>query len=225
MKSEASAGPIVIFGGRGAGAMAALTLARASSPASSPLAGFLNDFEAVGSLVEGTPILGSFATWPDQPETTCFLAPLHKAKEVRARSELIRGLGVPERRWVNVVDPAALVSADALVGSGIWVQAGSSIMPSARIGNHVAVRSGCQISHDCVVEDFASVGLGAILCGYSIVRQGAHIAPGAIIRDRITVGRYSVVGLGAVVVKDVPDGAIVVGNPARIVGGLGGNSN
>ena len=124
-----------------------------------------------------------------------------------------------------ISESVALVSDNAPVGSGTWVQAGSSIMPSARIGSHVALRSGCQVSHDCIVEDFASVGLGAIVCGYCVVRQGAHIAPGAIIRDRITVGRYSVVGLGAVVVEDFPDGAIVAGNPARIVGGLAGNSN
>ena len=198
--------------------MAAFTLTRACAPAPSRLAGFLNDFEALSSLVEGTPILGTFSNWSQLPETTRFLAPLHKAKEMRARSALIKGLGIPEHRWVNIVDPEAVISEGALVGSGIWVQAGSSIMPGARIGNHVAIRSGCQVSHDCVVEDFANVGLSAILCGYSVVREGAHIAPGAIIRDRVIVGRYSVVGLGAVVVKDVPDGAVVIGNPARIVG-------
>ncbi len=66
------------------------------------------------------------------------------------------------------------------------------------------------------------VGVNAIVCGYATVREGAHIAPGAVVRDGATVGRYSVVGLGAVVVEDVPDGAVVAGNPARVIGSVAG---
>jgi sugar O-acyltransferase (sialic acid O-acetyltransferase NeuD family) len=218
VKSTDSTTPIAIFGGRGAGVLAAFTLARAAAPGPSPLAGFLNDVEAPGSPLAGAAVLGPFDSWPSLAPSTRFLATLHKAKEMPSRARRIRALGVPDDRWANVVDPAAIVADGTLVGSGVWAQAGSTVMPTARIGSHVALRSGCQVSHDCVIEDFVSVGLGAIVCGYSVVRHGAHLAPGAIVRDRISIGRYSVVGLGAIVVADVPDGAIVVGNPARVVG-------
>lgn len=218
MKSTDSTAPVAIFGGRGAGVLAAFTLARAAAPAPSPLAGFLNDFEAPGTAIEGTAVLGPFAGWSDLAPSTRFLAPLHKAKEMRARALRIRVLGVPDDRWANVIDPTAIVADGTLTGSGIWAQAGSMVMPGARVGSHVALRSGCQVSHDCSVEDFVNVGLGVILCGHSVVRQGAHLAPGAIVRDRVSIGCYSVVGVGAVVVTDVPDGAIVIGNPARVVG-------
>ncbi len=210
--------PVAFFGGRGDGVLAAFALARAAAPYPSPLAGFLNDLEAPGSLIEGTVVLGPFAHWSSLPSITHFLAPLHKAKEMGQRTRLIRALGVPDNRWANVIDPAAIVADGTLIGSGIWAQSGSMVMPGARVDSHVALRSGCQVSHDCVVEDFANVGHGVILCGCSIVRRGAYLAPGAIVRDRVTVGCYSVVGLGAVVVENVPDGAIVLGNPARIVG-------
>ena len=72
-----------------------------------------------------------------------------------------------------------------------------------------------------VVRTHGSViGVNSVVCGYATVQEGAHIAPGAVVREGTTVGRYSVVGLGAVVVKDVPDGAIVAGNPARVVGSM-----
>ncbi len=209
---------VAIFGGRGDGVSAAFALARSTAPNPSPLAGFLNDFEPPGSMIAGTPVLGPFAHWSSLPRHTRFLAPLHKAKEMESRSQLIQALGVPDDRWANIVDPAAVVAEGTLTGSGIWAQACSVVTPTARVGSHVALRSGCEIGHDSTVEDFAFIGAGAIVCGYCTIRRGAYLAPGATVLDGITVGSYSVVGLGAVVLKDVPDGAIVFGNPARIAG-------
>jgi acetyltransferase-like isoleucine patch superfamily enzyme len=217
MNPGGAAHPVAIFGGRGDGALAAFTLARASAPHPSPFIGFLNDVLSPGSPLEGAVVLGPFAHWASLTSAG-FLAPIHKAKEMEKRAELITALGIPSHRWANVIDPAAIIADGALVGSGIWAQAGSMVMTGARVHNHVALRSGCHVSHDCLIEDFAFIGLGAILCGCSIARRGAYIAPSATVRERVTVGRFSVVGLGAVVLEDVPDGAIVVGNPGRVVG-------
>lgn len=51
-----------------------------------------------------------------------------------------------------------------------------------------------------------------------VIKDGAWIGYGAMIRGGVTIGRYAVVGMGAVVVQDVPDYHIVVGNPARDIG-------
>ena len=56
-----------------------------------------------------------------------------------------------------------------------------------------------------------------MLCSGSKIEAGAHIAPGAAVGNDVRVGRFAVVGLGAVVTKDVPDYTIVVGNPARVL--------
>jgi acetyltransferase EpsM len=133
------------------------------------------------------------------------------------RAELIRCLGVPRARWANVIDPHAVVAPDATHGIGLLAVAGCSIMCGARVGNHVAIRNGGHVAHDCVVGDFAFIGVNAVLCGYVTLQEGAYIAPGAVVRERTKVGRYSVVGLGAVVIDDVPDGVIVAGNPARVI--------
>jgi acetyltransferase EpsM len=136
---------------------------------------------------------------------------------MEARADRITSLGIPPELWTSVVDPSAVMGDSVLAGHGVWIQSGAAIMPTACIGSHVAVRSNAHVSHDVVVGDFVSVGIGAIVCGYSRLMEGAYLAPGTIIRDGVTVGKYSVIGLGATVVSDIPDYAIAMGNPARVV--------
>ena len=215
-----AATPIAVFGGRGGGALASLTISRLSATGRARCLGFLNDVEPVGSVISGYSVLGPFAAWRDLPMVTQFIAPLHKAKHMRARAEIIRGLGVPRERWATVIDPQTVLADDVTHGVGLLAAAGCSILSGARLGDHVTLRNGGQISHDCTVGDFVMIGVNAVICGYSVVKDGAHIAPGAVVRDGTTIGRYSVVGLGAVVVEDVPDGAIVAGNPASVIGSV-----
>jgi sugar O-acyltransferase (sialic acid O-acetyltransferase NeuD family) len=217
IKAPRNEAAIAVFGGRGGGAQAAFALGRLEALGRGRCLGFLNDVEPVGARISGYPVLGPFASWRDLPSDTHFLAPLHKAKQMAARADVIRGLGIPRTRWTSVIDPQAIVADDVVHGVGLFASAGCSIMCNARLGDHVAVRNGGHVAHDCTIGDFVLVGINAVVCGYATVQEGAHIAPGAIVREGTTIGRYSVVGLGAVVLEDVPDGAIVVGNPARII--------
>jgi len=120
--SAATAGPLVVFGGRGVGVLAASTFRRAVGDRA-PILGFLNDVEDKGSIIEGTAVLGSFESWPALPPEARFIAPLHKANEMRRRVKRIEGLGVPRERWANVVDPMALIADRVLNGTGMWAQA------------------------------------------------------------------------------------------------------
>jgi acetyltransferase-like isoleucine patch superfamily enzyme len=69
-----------------------------------------------------------------------------------------------------------------------------------------------------VVSDQVYLGQTSVVMGYSRIETGAHIAPGAIVRDGITVGQFALVGMGAVVTRNVPPFAIVAGVPARVTG-------
>lgn len=213
--------PVAVFGGPGGGALAALTIGRLSASSGRvACAGFLNDFEAPGKTINGYPVLGPFATWRDLPARTQFVAPLHKAKQMKARAARIRGLGIPSDRWATVIDPQALIGDAVSHGIGLLAAFNSSVMSGAKLGDHVALRSGSHVAHDCRIGDFVMIGINAVICGYGIVQDGAHIAPGAVVREGVTIGHYSVVGLGAIVIADVPDGAVVAGNPARVIGNV-----
>lgn len=200
--------------------MVARSLDRSAASSGLRCAGFLNDYEPPGSLINRYCVLGPFAFWHSFPPQTRFIAPLHKAKEMVGRATRIRGLGIPRERWATVIDPQTFMEDDVTYGTAFHAEPYARVMSGARLGDHVSLRCGCHVGHDCNVEDFVLLGTNAVLSGYATVCEGAHIAPGAQVLNGIRIGRYSVIGLGAVVIKDVPDGAIIAGNPARVIGSI-----
>lgn len=209
---------VAIFGGRGGGQVVAESVKRLRTSGSvHELLGFLNDDIAVGSRELGAPILGPFGSWADLPEDVLFVAPLHKAKEMGQRARRIRELGVPEQRWASIIDPHACVASTVVVGHGVHVDAFATLQPDVRLGAHVAVRAGAVVGHDVVIGDFCFFGANATVAGYARVEEGVHVGANACIRERVLVGRYAVIGIGSVVIRDVLAGAIVAGNPAREV--------
>jgi len=210
---------IAIFGGPGSGAIAAQSIAAlAAGGEEIALHGFLNDVLPHGTQICGAPVLGPFAGWRDLPNDVAFLAPLHKADDMPMRVEIVRRLGIPDERWATVVDPRTAIAGDAAIGRGCFVGPFATVGPGARLGMHCVVRGGAHVSHDCRIGDFVFVGANAVVCGFAAVQSGAYIAPNATIRDRCQVGTFAVVGLGSVVVKDLPDFVVAAGTPAQHVG-------
>jgi acetyltransferase EpsM len=207
---------VIVLGGPGGGAITAqlvLDLAAAGAPLA--LHGYLNDVLPRGHALHGGAVLGPFDAWKDQPDDAVFAASLHSAAEMPARAARIHGLGIPEPRWATLVHPQAAVADGVPIGPGATIAAFASVGPGARIGAHAALRPSAVVAHDAEVADFGFVGANAVLCGYVRLGQGARVAPGALVRERLRVGAWAVVGLGAVVLKDVPERAVMAGNPAR----------
>jgi acetyltransferase EpsM len=212
---------IALLGGEGGGAMVANAIRRLAA-AGRPVgvAGFLNDALPAGSALCGEKVLGGFDAWRGLGQAIAFLAPLHKAKDIQRRRARVLGLGIPEARWTTVVDPGAYVAEDARLGPGSFAGPFAMVDAGARLGRHVSLWPTAQVGHDCDLADFVFVGRAGIVSGRCKLGEGVHVGPGAVILDGRTIGRFAVVGAGAVVTKDVPDYAIVAGNPAKRIGAV-----
>jgi UDP-2-acetamido-3-amino-2,3-dideoxy-glucuronate N-acetyltransferase len=145
---------------------------------------------------------------------------IHSLADVQSRD-----IGEGTRIWQFCV-----VFAEAKIGSNCNICAQVLIENDVVIGDNVTIKSGVQLWDGARIEDNVFIGPNATFTNdafprskepyellQTIVKAGATIGANATVLPGITIGEKAMVGAGAVVTKDVPAGAIVIGNPAKIV--------
>ncbi len=111
------------------------------------------------------------------------------------------------------VHPSVLQSPSAQICQGCVLIHGAIIQADVQLGVYCIVNTGASVDHDCVVGDYVHIAPHATLCGNVKVGEGSHIGAGATVIQGIKIGRWVTVGAGTVIIRDVPDYAVIVGNP------------
>jgi UDP-perosamine 4-acetyltransferase len=136
----------------------------------------------------------------------------------RGRCEVSRRLIAAGARLVAAVSPDASISSHAVIADGGLIMPGAVVNALANIGAGVIVNTGASVDHECSIGDYAHLAPGVALAGNVTVGEGAMVGIGSAVMPGCRIGAWSTVGAGATVVRDVPDGALVVGTPAREIG-------
>lgn len=126
-------------------------------------------------------------------------------------------VGKLQTKFVTAIHHKAVVSSYSKINEGTVIMAGAIINAAATIGKHCIVNTGAIVEHDCVIKDFVHISPNASLAGDVKIGEGTQIGIGASIIQGIKIGKWSIIGAGAVIIKDVPDYAVVVGNPGKII--------
>lgn len=123
-------------------------------------------------------------------------------------------------RFINISADTATVMDNCHIGEGSIMSSFSIVTSNVTIGRHFHMNLYSYVAHDCVIGDYVTFAPAVKCNGNVVIEDHAYIGTGAILRQGkpgkpLIIGAGAVVGMGAVVTRDVPPGVTVVGNPAK----------
>ncbi len=118
-------------------------------------------------------------------------------------------------QFFTAIHPSAVVGKGAEIGEGTVIAATAVVNPYAKVGKHVIINTGAAVEHDNIIGDYVHIAPGANLGGNVSVGDFSEVFTNATVLPKVKIGRNVIVGAGAVVLRDIPDNTVVVGNPAR----------
>ncbi len=131
------------------------------------------------------------------------------------RLEKLTGLEAENASLAVIIHPSAQVSRYARVSPGTVVFANSAVNAGAELGKGCIINTGAVVEHDCRLADGVHVSPNAALAGGVVVGRASWIGIGAAVKQLVSIGDRAVVGMGAVVTRNMSDGVVAYGNPAR----------
>jgi sugar O-acyltransferase (sialic acid O-acetyltransferase NeuD family) len=179
--------------------------------------GFLDDnSQQWGKTLYGVPVRGPLASATEYPDC-CFVNGIGSPLNFWKKQEIIAKTGLMPDRFETIIHPTASVSRFARLGQGVVILPHVTIASGVQMGNHIIVLPNSIVSHDDLIGDYTCIAGGVCISGGVTVGASCYLGTNASIRGNIRVGDYSLIGMGSVVLNDVPENTVVVGNPARFL--------
>lgn len=212
---QASAEPIVVFGG---GGHAKSVLGALSADPRWHVVGLIDDQpHPAGETHLGHPFVGGRESIPSllaQGRRKVIVAIGDNAARLRV-AEALRLAGM---ELATVTHPSAILSPGCSLGEGAFIHALAIIGPECAVGRNAIVMPYVSVGHESRVGDGAQLSPGAHIGGRVEIGARCFLGPGAVIHPGVRIGEAASIGANSVVHKDVPAGAILAGNPARVIG-------
>jgi sugar O-acyltransferase (sialic acid O-acetyltransferase NeuD family) len=207
---------VLIFGGLGEATAIGAAIIDAEKRGSTEyqLAGYIND-TCIGGQLDGYPVLGGKQDIPRFiEEGYYFIFSVYKLDHQRERTTLFNALNIPLERLATFIHPTAYLAHNVQLAPGCTIMPGVTISSSTTLGICCRVMAGAFIGHDTHVGNHAFFAANACVGSNSRIEDWAYLGFNCTTKGKLHIGRYSVVGMGSVVLKDVPAFTIVKGNPA-----------
>ncbi|MFH0772042.1 MAG: acetyltransferase [Candidatus Omnitrophota bacterium] len=120
-------------------------------------------------------------------------------------------------RFPPIVHPSSVVSKSSKVGDGSVVFENAVIKSNSFVEQFCIINSLSVVSHDCKVGDYSHISLGAKTGGGCEIGKNSFLGINSSVIQGKKIGDNVIIGAGAVVISDIPDGVVAVGNPAKVI--------
>ncbi|HEX8425218.1 acetyltransferase [Hymenobacter sp.] len=209
--------PLAIFGAGGLGREVLVLVHQINEQLPTwQLTGFYDDVRPATDTVHGFPYLGSVT------DLNAVSTPLHVVVAVgnsQSRAAVVARLVSSHLSFATLIHPGVACAAyqHLQIGAGCIITQGCILTTDITLGQHVLLNLGCTIGHDAVLEDFCSLMPHANVGGAAHLANGVYLGTNATIINQVQVGAHTIVGAGAVAVRDLPAGCTAVGVPAQAI--------
>lgn len=178
--------------------------------------GFIDEDEKLhGSVINGFPVLGGLDWFKQNNKKNLGCVCAIGSCEIRKKVvERLKTLGV---KFYNAIHPSVIMSEFVELGEDVIICAGSILTVNIKIGDHVHINLNCTIGHDAIIENFCTINPLVIINGHDHLGEGVYIGTGASFIHEVSVGSWSTVGAGAVIIADLPANIVAVGVPAKVI--------
>lgn len=178
--------------------------------------GFLdNDPEKKNTDFYGFPVLGGLELVRELANTDIGFVNLITGS-TRTRYETSREIVASGGRLVNFIHPSIDLTMTKL-GVGLYLQEAVVVQADVEIGDNTSIHMGALIGHETKVGSSVFIAHAVSVSGCCSIGDGTFIGTNATILPRLKIGNWATIGAGSVINKNIPDYAVVAGNPGRVI--------
>lgn len=179
--------------------------------------GFLdNDKAKHNTEFYGYPILGGGECVSRLAEDTSVRFVNLITRTMRIRFEISKEMADHGAIFGSLIHPSVDMTMVS-IGAGAYIQEAVILQAAVSVGHNTSIHIGTLVGHETKIGNTVFVAHGVSISGCCSIGDGTFIGTNATIMPRLSIGKWCIIGAGAVVTKNVPDYAVVAGNPARIL--------
>ncbi len=211
---------VIIMGGSGNGMIAASILHPRKDV---EVIGLINDVIPVGDTVgkfTKIPVIGTTEDLPGllkDDDVYLFIGILGYLNE-RKFHERITSFNIPREKLFNIIHESAIIPEGfCKIGQGVLMAPLSQLSSDTTVSDNCQLLPNSFLGHDSFMDEFSHLATNAVIGARVHIGKGVHIGSNATVRENVKIGDFSFVGAASMILEDVPENAIVVGNPARIL--------
>ena len=178
------------------------------------LLGFIDDNIKKGEVINGYEVIGGcdFLEKKKDIYYTCAIGASKMRKSIVKKVNKMYNV-----KAASLVHPSVIIAHNSSVGEGDIICAGNIVTVNVSIGDFNIINLNCTIGHDVISKDFVTLYPSVNVSGGCIINECVEIGTGAKIIQKKMIGKNSIVGAGAVIIKDIKENVTVVGVPGKII--------